>query len=287
MHFRSILARTLALSFILLSFPVACLAADLSGCSAASALLYHPATREVLYEKCADQRRPIASTTKIMTALTVLREGGDLDRNVTVPKEACGIEGSSLYLKPGETLSVRDLLYGLLLASANDAATALALLTHGSVEAFAEKMNECAEELGLSDTHFVNPHGLFDPDHYSSARDRAQITAAAYDDPTFREIVSTRRYSIPSPDGGKRVLINHNKLLSLLPDCVGVKTGFTKKSGRCLVSAVDRNGTFLICVTLNDPDDWRDHIALHNYGLSLFQRNRTCPAKEKDEFKDE
>lgn len=287
MRFRSFLARLLALSFVLFSFPlVSCRAASVE-CSAASAILYCPASREVLYEKCADQRRPIASTTKIMTALAVLREGGDLDRSVTVPSDACGIEGTSLYLQPGETLSVRDLLYGLLLASANDAATSLALLSAGSVPAFAEKMNRIAEEIGLTNTHFTNPHGLFDPEHYSSARDLALLTAAAYDNANFREIVSTRRTVIPAPDGAKRVLLNHNKLLTMLPDCVGVKTGFTKKSGRCLVSATERDGTFLVCVTLNDPNDWRDHIALHNYGLSHYQRNMTGPLKEKDVFKDE
>ena len=218
-----------------------------------------------------------------MTALTVLREGGDLDRSFTIPPEACGIEGTSIYLQPGETLTVRDLLYALLLSSANDAATALALCCSGSIPAFADRMNRIAEQLGLENTHFVNPHGLDHPEHYSTARDLALIAAAAFEDVNFREIVSTRRYLIPAPDGGRRILTNHNKLLSRYSDCVGVKTGFTKKSGRCLVSAAERDGVLLISVTLNDPNDWNDHTLLLDYGFSLYGK----PSDTKDINKDE
>ena len=272
MRLKSILSFCLTLTLCLVAIPaVPCRTAGSPDCSASSAILCHPASGTVLYEKNADERRPIASTTKIMTALTVLRAGTDLDRAVTVPASAVGIEGSSLWLKAGETLTLRDLLYGLLLASANDAAAALAVLSAGSVPAFADRMNAVAKELGLGDSHFVNPHGLDNPEHYSTARDLSKIAAAALEDETFREIVSTKRYTIPSPDGGRRFLCNHNKLLSFFPDCVGVKTGFTKKSGRCLVSAAERDGDLLICVTLNDPNDWRDHSALLDYGFSLME----------------
>ena len=284
MRFRSFLSRFLILLLLFFAFPAcACRAADSVECSASSAILCHVSSGSVLYEKNADQRRPIASTTKIMTALTVLRRGGDLDRPFAIPPEACGIEGTSVYLKPGETLSIRDLLYALLLQSANDAATALALLCSGSIPAFADEMNRIAEQLGLRNTHFVNPHGLDHPEHYSTARDLALIAAAAFEDVNFREMVSTRRYSIPAPDGGRRFLTNHNKLLSRYPDCVGVKTGFTKKSGRCLVSAAERDGVLLIFVTLNDPNDWNDHTLLLDYGFSLFFK----PSDEKDLYKDE
>lgn len=281
MRIRPFLSYFLIFSLAFLAFPAFhSEAKGTAECSAASAILYHPASGSVLYEKDADRRRPIASTTKIITALTVLSEGGDLDRPVAVPKEACGVEGSSLWLKCGETLTVRELLYGLLLSSANDAAAALAVLHDGSIAAFAEKMNAKANELGAINSHFMNPHGLDDPEHYSTARDLAAITAAALENDLFREIVSTRRYSIASPDGGRRYLVNHNKLLSFLPDCIGVKTGFTKKSGRCLVSAAERNETTLICVTLNDPNDWNDHISLLEYGFASMESKTLLQAGE-------
>ena len=240
--------------------------------SAASAILYHPASGSFLYEKNADLRRGIASTTKIVTALTVLERDEDLDRTVTIPPEACGVEGSSLYLKAGETMTVRDLLYGLLLASANDAAAALAILSSGTVERFAERMNETAVSYGLSDSHFANPHGLDAEQHYSTAKDLAKITAAALENEVFREIVSTKRYAIEGADGTSRYLRNHNKLLDLFPGCIGVKTGFTKKCGRCLVIAAERDGELLIAVTLNAPNDWNDHSLLLEYGFSQLEK---------------
>ena len=273
MRFRTLLTITLILSLSLpFLSPLKAKAKDAPGVSATSAILFHPASGSVLYEKNADQRRPIASTTKIVTALTVLRLERDLDRVVTIPAGACGVEGSSLYLKAGETLSLSDLLYGLMLASANDAAAALAILTAGSIEAFALEMNETARQADAVNTHFVNPHGLDDPEHYSTARDLASIASAALDDETFREIVSTKRKTVPAPDGGKRWLVNHNKLLNLLPGCVGVKTGFTKKSGRCLVSAAERDGELLVAVTLNAPNDWNDHIALYDLGFAALEK---------------
>lgn len=247
--------------------------------SARHAALYEPVTDTFLYEKNGDDRAPMASTTKVMTALVVL-EQANLDETVSIPTEACGIEGSSIYMKPGERMTVRDLLYALLLQSANDAAAALAITVSGSIEAFARQMNERASALGLVNTHFVNPHGLDDPEHFTSAKDLARIAAASMEIPEFRDMVGTVKYTIPSGnDGSTRVLFNHNRLLRLYGDAVGIKTGFTKKSGRCLVGAACRDGMTLISVTLDAPNDWNDHIRLFNYGFSQMENRLLCPAR--------
>ena len=238
--------------------------------SAASMALYDPVSGDFIAERDADARRPMASTTKIMTALVVL-EAMDPDTVVKIPAAAVGIEGSSIYLFVDEKMTVRTLLYGLLLSSANDAAAALALVCAGSIESFAEQMNRKANELGLTNTHFVNPHGLHDDAHYSTARDMARLAAAALENPTFAEIVSTVRYSVPQNDtDATRLFLNHNRLLRSYGGTIGVKTGFTKASGRCLVSAARRDGLTLIAVTLNDPNDWRDHAALYDWGFSQY-----------------
>ena len=235
------------------------------------ACLYLPQNNLLICDKNASKRHPMASTTKIMTALVVLEHCG-MGEPVIIPQEATGIEGSSVYLRPEECHTVENLLYALLLASANDAAAALAIHTAGSIEAFADMMNACAAELALQDTHFTNPHGLADPEHYTTAADLARITAAAMQNQTFCNIVATKSKVITSQDGSvKRTLVNHNKLLRQYEDCVGVKTGFTKKSGRCLVSAAERDGMLLIAVTLDAPDDWRDHASLLNYGFSQYE----------------
>jgi len=225
--------------------------------SAAACVLYDPLTGRFLYEKDADTKRPIASTTKLMTALTVLACTDPAD-TVTVTAEAVHVEGSRIYIKPGEPLSVETLLYGLLLESGNDAALALALHCDGSVEAFAERMNAEAEKLGLSSTHFVNPHGLPAKDHFSTAREMALVTAAACDHPLLQTIMSTRTVT----KEGYR-FTNHNKLLWRLDGADGGKTGFTKAAGRCLCSSASYEGRRLICVTLNAPDDWNDHEMLY------------------------
>lgn len=246
--------------------------------SAKGAILMEADDALCLYEKNADVRMGEASTTKIMTAL-VVASSVSLDKVVAVPREAVGIEGSSVYLSEGELLSVRDLLLALLLESANDAAVALAITTAGSMERFCDLMNDTATSLGLENTHFVNPHGLFDEQHYTTARDLAVITVEAPKSSELREIFSTKSATIPrgvtadSPEGeGKRYLKNHNKMLSLYEGAIGVKTGFTKKSGRCLVSAAERDGMTLICVTLSAPDDWNDHSALLDYGFDSYSR---------------
>ena len=238
--------------------------------SAASFALYDPASGAFLATRDADTPRPMASTTKIMTALVVL-EVMRLDTVVKVPAAAVGIEGSSIYLFVDEEITVRTLLYALLLSSANDAAAALALVTAGSIESFAEQMNRKAAELGLMNTHFVTPHGLHDDAHYSTARDMALLTAAAMENPTFAEIVATTRYTAPQiGTDATRLFLNHNRLLRTYDGAIGVKTGFTKASGRCLVSAARRDGLTLIAVTLNDPNDWRDHAALFDWGFSQY-----------------
>ncbi len=240
--------------------------------SAKSAVLIEADGGDVIFEKNADEKLPMASTTKIMTAVVAL-ENCDAEKTVTVSPDAVGVEGSSVYLEAGEKILMRDLLYAMMLESANDAASAIAIDAAGSIEAFAELMNEKAESLGLSDTHFTNPHGLDDEEHYTSARDLARLTAYALKNPDFRRIVSTWKTTIPLPDGdGTRLLLNHNRLLKSYGPTIGVKTGFTKRSGRCLVSAAERDGVTLIAVTLSDPDDWADHKAMLEYGFERYER---------------
>lgn len=240
--------------------------------SAKSAVLIECGSGKAVFEKNAHVRMPMASTTKIMTALVVI-ESVDLSDTVTVPREACGIEGSSVYLREGEKFTVEELLYALLLASANDAATALALHTSKSIESFAEEMNELAAELGLRNTHFTNPHGLHDDGHYTTAYELAHIARAAAKNDTFRKITSTQRIIIRRDSKeSARLLVNHNRLLRSYDGCFGIKTGFTKASGRCLVSGAERDGVSFIAVTLDAPDDWNDHKALLDAAFSQYQR---------------
>ena len=244
--------------------------------SAHSAILMDGENNAVLFAKNANERLPMASTTKIMTALVAL-EMASLDTVIVTDSRAVGVEGSSIYLTEGEQLTLEQLLYALLLESANDAATAIAIGLAGSVEAFADRMNQTAANIGLKNTHFQNPHGLDHAEHYTTAWDLAQITAAALKHPIFSTIVSTRKTTIPhSGTDEVRLLINHNRLLREYDGCIGVKTGFTKRSGRCLVSAAQRNGATLIAVTLNASDDWRDHTALLDFGFSQMEMVALC-----------
>ncbi len=243
----------------------------LTGVSARGAVLLEAESGEVVFGQNQNARLPMASTTKIMTALVAL-ERLPLDTVVTITADSVGVEGSSIYLVEGEKLTLEQLVYALLLESANDAATAIAVAVAGNVEAFAGLMNQKAAALGLTDTHFVNPHGLDHDEHYTTAYELAQIARAALEDPVFRKICSTERKTIPlNGSEGTRVLVNHNKLLNSYDGCIGVKTGFTKKTGRCLVSAAERGGVTLIAVTLNAPDDWRDHTAMLDYGFGLYE----------------
>lgn len=233
--------------------------------SAEKAILVDAQTGRVLYEKRADERSLIASTTKIMTALVVCEQCNVLDR-IRIPKEAVGIEGSSLYLQEGEVLTIQELLYGLMLHSGNDAAVALAIYCGGTVQGFAELMNDKAHVLGLENTHFENPNGLDSPGHYSTARDLATLSAYAMQNPIFRQTVSTKSVNISG-----RHLRNHNKLLWRIPSVDGIKTGYTKAAGRILVSSAMREGRRLVAVTINAPSDWSDHEKLIADGFSTYQ----------------
>lgn len=220
--------------------------------------------------KNVSQHLPMASTTKMMTALIAV-ESGNLDRIVEVPAEAVNVEGSSMGLMSGERITMRSLVYGLMLESGNDAANAIAFTLGGSVEGFAALMNRRAQALGLADTHYENPSGLDAAGHYTSALDLARLGAAAMRNPQFAQIVGTRKILVPynGTEGG-RWLINHNRLLGSYAGEIGIKTGFTKKSGRCLVSCATRSGVTLVLSTLGDPDDWDDHRALLDGAFSTL-----------------
>ena len=239
--------------------------------SAASAVLMEQRSGRVFYEQSADDERLIASITKIMTALVAL-EHGELQEEYTVT-EADMAEGSSMYLKPGETLRLEELLYALMLSSGNDAALAVSHCVSGELEDFVELMNDTARHLGMTHSHFANPNGLDSEGHYSSARDMAVLAARALENQDFKRIVSTASITI-----GDRYLANHNKLLRLCEGCIGVKTGYTRAAGRTLVSAASREGMTLVCVTLNDGDDWNDHMKLLDYGFENYHMEVAAPA---------
>ena len=232
--------------------------------SAAAAILMDAESGRILYEKDAHTPRLIASTTKLLTALVAVESTPDLERVIEVKPEYQA-EGSSMYLKVGEELTLKELLYGLLLASGNDAALAIAGGCAGSVETFVDWMNEWAADLEMKDSHFANPNGLDDEEYYSTAYDMALLAQAVLRNETLREMVATR-----SITAAGRSLTNHNKLLWQYEGCIGMKTGYTEAAGRTLVSCAARNGQTLICVTLKDRDDWKDHAALFDYGFSAF-----------------
>lgn len=256
--------------FISLFWQAAVLAAPLAPkVDAEAAVLMVANTRRILYAINPDAIMYPASTTKIMTLLTAL-EKGKLDSNVTVSAAAAGCEGSSLELRPGDSLSLRDLLYGLMLVSGNDAAEAAAENIAGSVPAFVELMNAKAGQLGLVNTHFSNPHGLPDPlNHYSSARDLALITATALQNPDFAKIVATREYAVPFKNRAPIRITNTNKLLRSYPGATGIKTGYTQEAGDCLVASAKRGGVQLIVVLLNDDARWQDAAQLLDYGFAV------------------
>lgn len=225
---------------------------------------------ELLLEKNADVRHLIASTTKLMTALVAL-EHSELTDEVEIPAACCGIEGSSMYLQAGEKYSVKELLTGLLLASGNDAAEALALHCGGEEARFVFWMNEKAAVLGMESSHFANPHGLDAPEHYGTAADLAKLMAACLREPALLAILKQDHATIR-----EQYYVNHNKLLGSCPGCLGGKTGYTQAAGRCLVSACERDGTRLICVTLNAPQDWKDHKSLYDWGYAHYVRRDVC-----------
>ena len=234
--------------------------------SATAAVLMDADMGQVLYEKNGDRQMLIASTTKIMTALVVLEHAAPDDVITVTPDHMA--EGSSMYLRAGETVRVEELLYGLLLCSGNDAALALTECAGGLVP-FVALMNEKAAALGMAHTSFANPNGLDADGHYSTARDMAVLAAAAVENPTFRRICSSRSVTI-----GQRTMENHNRLLRQVEGCVGLKTGYTRAAGRTLVSCTERDGCRLVAVTLQDGNDWADHAALYDYGFQLTAPRR-------------
>lgn len=231
--------------------------------SAQYACVIDAKTGRVIYEKNAYSPHSMASTTKIMTALVAL-ENSNLNDIVTVRKNAACVEGTSLYLKAGEKISMEDLLYGLMLQSGNDAAIAIAEHIAGSTEEFALLMTSRAKKIGAKNTVFKNPNGLDEDGHFTTAYDLALITQQALKNDTFAKIVASKSKTIKN---GTQTVTNHNKMLSMYPGCIGVKTGFTKKTGRCLVTAAEREGIQLIAVTLNAPNDWNDHKNMLNYAF--------------------
>ena len=240
--------------------------------SARRAYVLDAVSGRVLFERNANEQSLIASTTKIMTALIVCEQCNVLDR-MRIPREAVGIEGSSMYLQEGEILTLQELLYGLMLSSGNDAAVALAIYCGGTVEGFAELMNDKARILGMRGTHFENPNGLDAPGHYSTARDLAVLAAYAMENPIFAKTVSAKSVKV-----GERYLTNHNKLLWRLEGADGVKTGYTQAAGRILVSSAKREGRRLIAVTIDAPDDWNDHSHLLEEGFSRYSVQRIVSA---------
>ncbi len=264
------LLKKLLLSLLLVPIFSFCVySADLPSLSAQSAILINADTKEIIYEKDAFQRRSMASTTKIMTSILAI-ESGRL--NETVTAENMSAEGSSIGLKKGNKLTLETLVWGMLLESGNDAAKLTANYIAGSEEAFAKLMNDKSVSIGMTDTNFVTASGLDDSGHYSTAYDMALLSAYAIRNPQFSEMCSTKTKTVEfiEPDISL-TFTNHNRLLSMYDGIFGIKTGFTKKSGRCLVSAYRYNGVNFVAVTLNAGDDWNDHIKLYNYALKKLQ----------------
>ncbi len=252
--------------------------------SAKAAVVINGDNGEIIFEKNANRRLSMASTTKIMTGL-LLCEYGNLQREITVTKEMVQVEGSSMGLLPGDKVTLHDLLYGLLLASGNDAANVIATVIGGTPGGFAKIMNERAKQMGLKNTNFVTPSGLDDEKHYTTAYELALIAKEAMKNEEFAKAVSSKSavlyYGNPPY---RRRLTNHNKLLNFDSSFIGIKTGFTKKSGRCLVSAKKRDGKYVICVTLCAPDDWNDHKTLSELGLSELKQVTFKPENKTEEI---
>lgn len=246
--------------------------------NSAAACVIEMQTGEIVYEKNSVERLPMASTTKVMTCITAL-ENCDMWETATVSANAANTEGSAAYIEEGNEISVVDLLYGLMLNSGNDAAVAIAEHVSGSVEGFVELMNAKAQEIGVGNTHFTNPNGLPDDDHYTTAYDLAMITRYAMQNQTFREIVSTVDFGALIVNTGDVLPFhNHNKLLGDYDGCIGVKTGYTDKAGRCFVSAAERDGLSFVAVTLNDNDDWQDHKDMLDDAFSRYSMRQVAYA---------
>ncbi len=239
--------------------------------SARGCAVIETTTRRKLFALNENKKMPMASTTKIMTAITAIENCSDLDERFEVSPKAVGIPGTSLYLRKGDIYSTRDLLYALMLISGNDASVAIAEHVAGSTSEFVTKMNDLAKKIGVKNTHFANTHGLDADGHYTTAYDLAVITAYALENDTFREIVGTKNMKITNGKDENRYLKNKNKLLFTLEGCIGVKTGFTDDAGRCLVSAIEKDGMRLVCVVLNCGPMFEESSALLKECSNLFK----------------
>lgn len=270
-YIRLLIIFTFITSTILLYLPFKTEASGYA--SASSAVLMEQQSGRVLYAKEAHQVRRIASITKIMTAILAI-ESGKLNDRVKVSENAVRAEGSSIYLKPGEKIKLEDLVYGLMLRSGNDSAVAIAEYVGGSLDGFVYLMNQKAEEIGMKNTHFSNPHGLDDhEDHFSTAYDMALLTRYAMTNDTYKLIAGTKVHRAPNPtENWDRVWKNKNRLLTELYDyTTGGKTGYTKRAKRTLVTTATKDDLDLIAVTLNGPDDWNDHINMYEYGFKNYK----------------
>lgn len=263
--------RIFALILVLMLVLTACPPAHAISTNASCAILMDADSGRILYAQNIHEPRLIASITKLMTALVAVEHTSDLEQEVVIQPEWLGSEGSSIYLKANEKISMKGLLYGLLLQSGNDAAMAIACHVAGDVESFAAMMNERARELGMKNSCFANPSGLNAENHYSTAYDMAVLACACLENEVVAEICATQSATI-----GTRTFYNHNKLLHRYDGCIGMKTGYTERAGRTLVSAATRDGQTLVCVTLNDSDDWNDHEKLLDYGFNSYLNQVLC-----------
>lgn len=243
-----------------------------------SSITMEVSRKKVIQGENINTRLPMASTTKVMTAYLACISG-KLDNIVTITKDMEGVEGSSIYLKAGEKYKLIDLVYGLMLQSGNDSAVAIAKYLGGSIEGFVKMMNDKAKKLNLYNTHFVNPNGLHDDNHYTTAYDLAYITCVALKNKIFSKICSTKVHSFISETGENKSYVNKNKLLKMYDGCIGVKTGYTKKAGRCLVSASERNGVKIVSVVLNKYDMWND--SMKNLDAGFEKCKCICLASKK------
>ncbi|SDH09695.1 D-alanyl-D-alanine carboxypeptidase [Alteribacillus persepolensis] len=251
--------------------------------SGRTAVLLEQDSGRVLFGKEEHEPRKIASITKIMTAILAV-ESRQFEETVKVSSNAAGVEGSSLYLKPGENITLKDLTYGLMMRSGNDAAVAIAEHVGGSVDGFVYLMNEKAEQIGMENTQFTNPHGLDDGDsHYSTAYDMALLMQYAMKNEQFQEISQTKKYRAPQEgERWDRIWTNKNKLLtSMYKHCTGGKTGYTKAAGRTLVTTAEKDGMSLVAVTLDAPSDWNDHITMYEWGFSSFHQEQLADKREE------
>ena len=278
---KKLLCALLAVLIPFLSVPA--VHAEEVGISAQAYVLYCPDNGEILLSDNADTALPIASTTKIMTTLLTLEEAERENRTVEFTDEMIA-EGSSMYLKRGEKVTLYDLAVGMMMQSGNDAANAAAIAIAGSIEDFAVLMNQKAQAIGMEHTHFVTPSGLDDEDHYSTAHDMALLMAVALQNDDFAAITAQTSMEVHFIYPADKFITypNHNKLLQLYDGCIGGKTGYTDQAGRTLATAARRNGLTLIAVTLNDRDDWDDHCALYDYGFDHYEaRTVSCNIDER------